>query len=538
MTNNIKNNNLNLLIKIFLAVLAGFLLVYSLPNRNLNFNLGFLAWFGITLLILNIRLANSKKESFYITIISSILYYSTIYLWTNRFGVYVWLLASIFFGSLMGLWGIAVYIFEKNQPKNICVFLIPTSLVIFEHLKTFGILGTNWGSLSYLQYKDLYLIQIAGLLGMYSITFIMALFGYFISEIIINYKKTPILETLKKYIFIPILIICVYIYGFLSINLDKSNGKNNIKPIKVALLQPSFDMLIKKDSSKTYMMTKTLYEMTKKIVENDKDTDLIVWPESSLPGLNNNPYVTGFMENLAKETNTNIIYGVISLDEENKKHNSAVYYNNEGKYQGLCSKKHLVPFGEYVPISNKLRKVHPLLSLVPEYEPGDPEKDKGVFEINGTKFGIIVCFDSNFQHYVKESVKNGANFVTIITNDGWFENYDATEDHISWNVIRAVENRVPILQSANTGISAVIDKYGRVTKRIGVFQRGYISDDIKITKSGSLYTKIGNIFTYLSYLFLLLCIADIINKKKYMFKNIPCVSFFHKFNKNKENKEN
>ena len=146
MTNEIKNKK-NLLIKIFLAVLSGFLLVYSMPKTNM----GYLSWFGITFLILNIRLSKSKKESFYLTIISSILYYSTIYLWTNRFGVYVWILASVFFGSLMGFWGIIAYLFEKNLSKKICVFLIPTTLVIFEHIKTFGILGTNWGSLSYLQ---------------------------------------------------------------------------------------------------------------------------------------------------------------------------------------------------------------------------------------------------------------------------------------------------------------------------------------------------------------------------------------------------
>ena len=178
MTNEIKNKN-DLLIKIFLAVLSGFLLVYSIPRTLIysmpKTNMGYLSWFGITFLILNIRLAKSKKESFYLTIISSILYYSTIYLWTNRFGVYVWILASVFFGSLMGFWGIIAYLFEKNLSKKICVFLIPTTLVIFEHIKTFGILGTNWGSLSYLQYKDLYLIQIAGLLGMYSITFLKIL---------------------------------------------------------------------------------------------------------------------------------------------------------------------------------------------------------------------------------------------------------------------------------------------------------------------------------------------------------------------------
>ena len=119
MTNEIKNNNI-ILIKIFLAVLAGFLLVYSTPMTNL----GFLSWFGITLIIINIRLANSKKECFYITIIASILYYAKIYLWTNRFGIYVWLLASIFFGSLMGIWAVIAYIFEKNQPKNFHLLLL------------------------------------------------------------------------------------------------------------------------------------------------------------------------------------------------------------------------------------------------------------------------------------------------------------------------------------------------------------------------------------------------------------------------------
>lgn len=522
MTNEIKNNNI-ILIKIFLAVLAGFLLVYSTPMTNL----GFLSWFGITLIIINIRLANSKKECFYITIIASILYYAKIYLWTNRFGIYVWLLASIFFGSLMGIWAVIAYIFEKNQPKKINVFLIPISLVVFEHIKTFGILGTSWGSISYLQYQDLYLIQVAGLLGMHFITFIMALLGYFISEIVLNYKKTSILDIIKQYIFIPILIICVYIYGFLFINADKS--PDDSKQVRVSLLQPCFDMLIKKDPTKQHMMTKVLYEMTTNVAKNHKP-DLIVWPESSLPGRTNNPYVRQFMENLAKETKTNIIYGVINVDEEDKKYNSAVYYDNNGQERGICSKKHLVPFGEYVPITNKLRKVHPLLNLVPEYTPGNPETDKGVFEINKIKFGIIVCFDSNFQYYVKEAVNDGAKFITVITNDGWFEAYESTEDHISWNVIRAVENKVPILQSANTGISVVIDKYGRVTKRIPVFCRGCITDDIKITDTGSLYTKTGNIFVYLSYLFVIVCIADIINKKKYMFKDLPCCSIFHKFN--------
>jgi apolipoprotein N-acyltransferase len=113
------------------------------------------------------------------------------------------------------------------------------------------------------------------------------------------------------------------------------------------------------------------------------------------------------------------------------------------------------------------------------------------------RFAVLICFEAIFPDLVRHFVRHGAQFLVNITNDAWFGHSPASYQHISMVVLRAVENRLPIVRAANTGISAVIDATGRLSQQTDLFVRTWVK--ARITPGGggtTFYTRWGDLFAY------------------------------------------
>ena len=184
--------------------------------------------------------------------------------------------------------------------------------------------------------------------------------------------------------------------------------------------------------------------------------------------------------------------------------NSAFLLSSRG-FEGRYDKIHLVPFGEYVPLKGLFRFAHKLVQGVGDFIPGD---GVSLFDIDGKRFGVVICYEAIFPDLFRSFVRDGASFMVNITNDAWFGRTSAPFQHFSHTVLRAIENRVFVVRAANTGISGIISPTGRIVKTTPIFKRLSFSGSVGVNEGlETFYTAHGDIFAILSIIMSLLLIV-------------------------------
>ena len=195
---------------------------------------------------------------------------------------------------------------------------------------------------------------------------------------------------------------------------------------------------------------------------------LIIWPESPAPFFVTDLHVRSTMANIARSTNSYIIAGTIGIrgigDPSGKPdiYNSAAVIAPNGAWTYEYDKIHLVPFGEYVPFEDLLIFASGLTREVGTFARGTIAQPLAV---DGSRVGMFICYESIFPDEVRQFAHNGAEFFVNISNDGWYGESGAPWQHLNMARMRAVENNRWLLRDTNTGITAVIDPYGRVSRR-------------------------------------------------------------------------
>jgi len=177
-------------------------------------------------------------------------------------------------------------------------------------------------------------------------------------------------------------------------------------------------------------------------------------------------------------------------------------------------KLHLVPFGEFVPFERWLPWLRHSLPPVGEFVPGTKST---VFQLadregQARPFGVLICFEDLFPDLARQLVRGGAQWLAVITNDGWFGPSAAAYQHAQASIFRAVELRVPIVRAANTGWSGCIDPSGRVTGRIRhpsgseLFVEGRATCDLPVGSGATVYNRWGDWFAWVCVAIVLLAV--------------------------------
>jgi apolipoprotein N-acyltransferase len=191
-------------------------------------------------------------------------------------------------------------------------------------------------------------------------------------------------------------------------------------------------------------------------------------------------------------------------------YNSAYLASPPGELAGRYDKIHLVPFGEYVPLSKLLFFIGSLGEGIGDFKSG---KKIFNFSIPQGQFGVLICFEIIFPDLCRRFVKDGADFLVTITNDAWFGRTSAPYQHFSMATFRAIENRVFIARAANTGISGFIDPSGRIVKQGGIFTEEAMNGMIRLSSEKTFYTLYGDIFAWICSGFAILFLADALLQK-------------------------
>ncbi|MBO5914421.1 MAG: apolipoprotein N-acyltransferase, partial [Clostridia bacterium] len=190
---------------------------------------------------------------------------------------------------------------------------------------------------------------------------------------------------------------------------------------------------------------------------------------------------------------------------ENESYNAviAVFPDGSGTLSEHYDKRHLVPFGEFMPFAETLSKWFPFIEAMNLSRTKLIEGDEPiVIETEYGGVGPLVCFDSIFPQFTREAVQNGADIIAVVTNDSWFNDSAGTYTHLRHSQIRAIENKRFILRAANTGVSAFIDERGRIITQTEPLVKDIAYSSAYTIEKTSFYCYVGDIFLYVSLIIL------------------------------------
>jgi len=489
---------------LLLVSLSAILGILSFPP----FKLGFFSWFSIVPLLIVLKKVTLQKSFLYSYLYGLIFFYG-IGWWLLTITVPGSIILAFYLSIFYGIFGIFTYFVFKY---SVDLLIIPFAWVVLEYLRSILLTGFPWALLGYSQYMNIHLIQIADITGVYGISFILILVNIVIFSFLTKASK-------KKLNVFASLIILMIMLTYSKIKLD------NFKPwgiTRISVIQGNIPQEQKFDNRYSNSIIEKYKYLT--LGASKDNPDLIVWPETSFPYLVETPDDLISIKQFSKEINIPILLGAVTK-KGNEYFNSAIQLELNSDNIKIYNKVHLVPFGEYIPLSFLLNKLRNFIDKpIGDFSKGNilltfPLKSSRSYGNSGkdlkriTKyynFGVLICFEDCFSYISRKLVKNGSNLLINITNDAWFGYSAAPEQHLQASVFRAVENRVPVIRAANTGISSFISAKGEILSRVSernevLFIDGYETRDISVYGTRSFYSENGDIFIYFCLSILILC---------------------------------
>jgi apolipoprotein N-acyltransferase len=182
-------------------------------------------------------------------------------------------------------------------------------------------------------------------------------------------------------------------------------------------------------------------------------------------------------------------------DGQVRYYNAVGYIDSAGLRETQYNKIHLVPMGEYIPLSKWIPSLNSLNLGQGNFTPGE---EYTVFEVDSIPFSVGVCYETTFPELNRRFVRAGASFIVGVVNDAWYQTTSGPYQHAAQARYRAVEFRRPVVRAANTGISVVVDQVGRIVARMGLNKEGAFTAEIAPETGMTFYARFGDLFAWLS----------------------------------------
>ncbi|PYJ10212.1 MAG: apolipoprotein N-acyltransferase [Verrucomicrobia bacterium] len=378
-------------------------------------------------------------------------------------------------------------------------FLLATVWVAQEWLRSVVFSGWGWNTLGAALHAQLVLIQIVEYTGVPGLSFLVA----FTNVILLATIRRLILETRVRPIrpHYDFTLTMAAIIAVMSFGLRTLQTGQPSKPLRVALVQPN----IPREQKFSPMFAQQTFDqftgLSTPALSSSAPPDLIVWPESSMPGpVLQDELSFQFVMDFATSAKTDLLLGTLDLDET-RDYNAALLVAESGQRAQIYRKIHLVPFGEYIPGRHTI----PLLArVVGDQVPSDFAfgKDYTVFRLTNDKAFVapLICFEDTIGDLARQFVLGGANLLANVTNDGWFLRSAGSQQHLANAVFRCIETRLPMVRAANTGVTCTITPLGQISSShlLPPFTEGVLLGEVNLPTERVLtfYVRHGEIFTY------------------------------------------
>jgi len=473
-----------------------------------------LAWVAFVPFIIACSPKARIRRLFLFGYVISLCYWLGNLYWVAPVTIVGWLLFCLYTALL---WPVLALCLRYCRAKKVPLFLAVGVLVVgVERMQGFFLGGFFWRFLAHSQYKNVTLIQIADIFGAGGVSFLIAMVNGLLAELIVTVRQKKGLTLIQ---FAGTAIVCAAVVGAFAYGwwrIDQEQEFVTEGPL-AASLQSNVPQSVKRTFESGDVLFTSLMEQSKTAAQ--AGAELIVWPETMVQATLNpevlrlldpsdprNVFDKALREH-AKDTAFVLVgaYGGSPKIENNfeirmiQRFNSAFMYKRNGdKAKEVYNKIHLVPFGEVLPLRKSLSWFYELLMKV-KFIPYnfDYSLDYGseytIFKMTGQgpeaqayKFGVMICYEDTVPEIgrrfaLDEHGRKRLDWLVNISNDGWFVRFEDEEivpsaelaQHAAVCVFRAVENRLAVLRSVNTGISCLIDSAGRI-------RNGFIAGDLPV----------------------------------------------------------
>lgn len=428
---------------------------------------------------------------------------------------WVWPLAVIGLPILLSLFtAIFTGLARKySAPQSLIGFIFfAAMLALCEWTRGHIFTGFPWNLYGHAWIANLPVLQLVNLFGMYTLTLLTLLWfafpGYLlVSKLSLNTKAFTAFLVLAS-------ILGVYLYGSMRLN---GNPTRYDTSTSIRIVQPNIRQDLKWKPELLAHHFLELLSLSKPYSNASKDENhktYIIWPETAMPpqvldsidaGMAIQQTLTAFPHEAY------LLTGALRIEyEEDKKSyfNSLLVLNAHQEGLGIYDKSHLVPFGEYIPFQK-------LIPLKPVVKFNGFVRGQGPQTLSlPTEHGIapLICYEVIFPGMARGG-KNRPDLIVNITNDAWYGQSAGPYQHFRQVIVRAVEQGVPLVRAANTGISGLIDPYGRTITQTGLFQKSALTNPMPMrTDSKTLYSLVGDVPFFLFCICLILVNAGLRRK--------------------------
>ncbi len=430
-------------------------------------------------------------------IIPTISTYGDLPVWVSLpiFGLFVCYLALF-----PGLWaGVACLALGDRTLGIPWLFFLPSAWIIQEWLRSHLLTGFPWGLLAYALEPVPPLIQTADIWGPLGLSFFIVLVNVLIFKAVDISTRRPARSAWWIGAAMA-LIVTLWFYGNQKILLTKKQDRNYPK-IDVIAVQGSIaqDKKWNPDFQNSTLeiygnLTNNALKSIKKDLTRNKDLGLVIWPETATPFFFQEPGpLRAWMINFVKKIRIPIIFGSPAYHKTGANRveylNSAFLLRPDGTVSGRYDKRHLVPFGEYLPWKWVTFWARDMIPRIGNFRPGTSCAPLCYGRI---RVGVLICFESIFPSLSRDSVRAGANILAVLTNDAWFGRTGAPFQHNAMSVFRAVESRRWLVRAANTGVSSLVTPWGQYTRRTGLFMPDYLTGTARLRTDLTTYSRHGD----------------------------------------------
>jgi apolipoprotein N-acyltransferase len=384
----------------------------------------------------------------------------------------------------------------------------PLAFVSAELFQSFFLTGFPWLYAGHALYRQKVLIQIADLTGSYGVTAVaLALNGALVDLALYRFGGMKNRKALIAAGAAALLLGATLLYGLARGRTGEETGP------EILMIQGNIPQEVK-DSGKPNLLKDIWDTHIRLTLEGSRmPADLLVWPETMVPRslTSDAEKLNGVLE-IASDLDMDFLVGTVRIDPlpdgSLGDYNSAILVGKDGSLGRPYSKIHRVPGGEYIPFRQMFPALEPILmsmfGYLPDVAKGRSLECMEMVDRNGKqwKFGNLICYEAIFPELARPQVRDGAQFIVNVTNEGWFGDRGEQEQIQAAACFRAVENRVTVVRAANTGITAMIGPNGEIYEILevdGVAENveGTLVGRVRLDGRKTLYTYVGDLFAWL-----------------------------------------
>ncbi len=497
--------------KVSLAILSGLALALAFPK----FDLSLLAWVAFVPLFYAVEDESPARIFGYAWLQGLACYTGSLY-WIEitlhdfaglPFAIAV--LPLILLAAVLAIFTAAAIWAAEYAARRLLIPLFvtaPTAWAAIEWVRSFFPVGFPWNLLGESAYRNLQLIQFAEFTGVYGISALIVFFNAVVYCVLFSrYSTRARVWSLSA---LTALMLAALIFGTLRIAQLEHEAPQGT--LRVAMVQGNIPQTVKWKPENLANSFRVYIDQSE--IAANQGADLIVWPEAAAEFFfqpdDNYPAVfadeAAYRQRLldvARSTGDDFLFGAPAIGTRDGRlgsYNRAYLVSGAGQVEAHYDKIQLVPFGEYVP-------ARPLLGLVVNRiieGLGDmiPGVEQTLFDVKGARLGVLICYESVFPDLTRREVKRGADILVNITNDAWYGQSSAPYQLLAMAAMRSVENKVPMIRAANTGISAIILPTGAITAPTPLSVRDTEIETVGWRdRGGTVYSAVGDLFAEICF---------------------------------------